>query len=381
MYKRNLDSLFENRFRSEMTAVLKMENITSGLDTGPVDSGTWQTKYYGAEEVLQVTYGIISLVGIFLNGVAVVTLAKERTLRKEPSSILRISICLSDLFTNLQVIPFKVVPPQITAVMPRNPAVSNFLCKVFMTQYPFFVTFFVSFTTLVCMAIERYVAVLFPTRFHLLTRKVVTVMAVAAWIIPVCTQAFLIPSFEYSEITGRCTYNLLYAAGIGFPTYILSAAMFYTLMSALPMVLFIPVIRKLRKQRRIVGPSNETVARKRRNVLTLTLMLSAVMLFITVFPYLLYNQLHFGLGRLVSIETPLYEFSLALATVNASTNPICYVIIDTNFRVGVGKLFGCQKILCYGSTVVSSVTGTPGVAAAESRSNKLQSGPVTASQI
>lgn len=121
---------------------------------------------------------VISLVG---NILVILVVYKNKNMRKTINYFI-VNMAASDLIT-----PLIVMPLQISRVLLQSWAVTGklgeALCKIvfFLTELPGPV----SDLSLICMAIDRFVGVVFPLRVGLISSRVRVSMVIFTWVIPV----------------------------------------------------------------------------------------------------------------------------------------------------------------------------------------------------
>jgi len=149
------------------------------------------------------TIMLFSLVG---NAVMIVTVYQCKDLRRTTNYFI-VNMAVSDFVYPLSTIPRRI--SQIASSSMLWPFDSNkgFLCKAICFLVS--VSFAVPTGSLVCIALDRFVAVVFPMKAHLVSSRFRTIAIVAIWILAMMINAFDLYAFDLVEQKNGeaiCTY-------------------------------------------------------------------------------------------------------------------------------------------------------------------------------
>jgi hypothetical protein len=116
-------------------------------------------------------------------------------------------MAVSDFVYPLSVIPLRL--DEIASSSKRWPfgSTTGFLCKTI--SFLDFASFSVSTGSLVCIALDRFVAVVFPMKAHLVSSRFRTIVIAAIWILAGMMNAFDLYAYELVELRNGetiCTY-------------------------------------------------------------------------------------------------------------------------------------------------------------------------------
>ena len=209
---------------------------------------------------------VFSLLGNSLIGVVVY---KTPTLRK-PINFLIVNMAMSDLLFSLIVVPVTLVYLHLHSWAITKGALASTTCKV--TPYLVGVSIFVSTQSLVAIAVDRFVAVVFPLRVSLLTSKRCPLCIASIWIVSMLLAIPPLLTNILVEFDGKffCVTNWKEFEGLGDGLSIALATLFVYFPSALLIILYATIFTKLKSQK-IPGEgstySERERAKRNRNVL------------------------------------------------------------------------------------------------------------------
>ena len=149
------------------------------------------------------TIMLFSLVG---NALIIVIVYQRKDLRRTTNYFI-VNMAVSDFLYQLSVIPKRMA--QIAFSSPQWPlgSTTGYICKA--TSFLDFVSFAVSTESLVRIAVDRFVAVVFPMKAHLVSSRFRTMVIVAIWILAMMLNAVDLYTYELVELrSGKiiCTY-------------------------------------------------------------------------------------------------------------------------------------------------------------------------------
>ena len=307
-----------------------------------------------------IIFGLTCLVtAVGLIGNALILITKGRTTPLKGHDILVSALAIFDC---MALVPTALSQPCVYEVIGMDiRALSTVSCKLFMCVYQF-VTFS-SFTVVVLICLERFVAVWYPLRSrHVLSRTLVFRTLLIT--VTVLFMIYVSMAILYSEVSdGICVYNLagkVYSSVLGtvpdttaFMVIVASNFMLYFMI----LLIFTPmIIIKLYKQlllRRQLTTTKQDDGHVRKSVRLMAGHLrKSVNLMAVVVDFLIFVAMPIGAGLLMSLvgnqpismsekRALLSAITLALL-LNHSTNFVIYNAFDPGFRRKVFDLF-CSK--------------------------------------
>lgn len=177
---------------------------------GSIEDGDCQfSKDSSAEKVIKVfAYISILLVSLAGNTLVIVVVYKNKNLRKSINYFV-FNMAASDLLMSLTIMPVKIVEivTGSVAFMVDNPLlVGNILCKLcyFLPD----ASVVVSIESLVLIAIDRFIAVVYPLKATLITSKLRLTCILCTWIVAVAVNAPYFYTFRLFPMEDR-TYECI----------------------------------------------------------------------------------------------------------------------------------------------------------------------------
>ena len=143
-----------------------------------------------------IAFCFILLGSLFGNIFIIIIVYKNRDLRKTINYFI-VNMAVSDLLFTL-IFPPVQITQLVTESLHLN--VAGILGSIFCKSYIFttLVSLFVSVQSLIWMAVDRFVAVVFPIKLGLISSKIRTIAIVSTWIV---AGAFFFPSLVYSGLS------------------------------------------------------------------------------------------------------------------------------------------------------------------------------------
>ncbi|XP_068720727.1 QRFP-like peptide receptor [Montipora capricornis] len=155
--------------------------------------------------ILIATYSIILLVTLIGNVLIILVFSKYKPLRKSINYFF-VNMAVSDLFTPLTIMPYTIAETLSSGpfLSRLQPELANVFCKL----CPFFrdVSVLVSIQSLMLISVDRLIAVLFPLKIKLISRKVRLVCILVSWIVAIATHAHYLHTFHVSS-NGCCCFK------------------------------------------------------------------------------------------------------------------------------------------------------------------------------
>ena len=141
------------------------------------------------------TIMLFSLVG---NALIVVTVYQCKDLRRTTNYFI-VNMAVSDFIYPLTAIPRRISQIASSSMLWPFDINTGFLCKAI--HFLASVSFAVSTGSLVCIAVDRFVAVVFPMKAHLVSSRFRTIVIFAIWILAMMLNAFDLYAFDVVELT------------------------------------------------------------------------------------------------------------------------------------------------------------------------------------
>lgn len=327
-------------------ADLNQTSPNSSVFNGSRDGSSCNTKVSQADRDGKIAgYSLILIISLLGNFLVILVVYKNRNMRKTINFFI-VNMAASDL-----IIPLVVMPMQICRVvyghwMEATPA-RDVLCKItyFLSELPGLV----SVLTLICMAIDRFVGVVFPLRAGLISSKVRITMIIVTWVI---SLGFATTSFYTMQVViGRngkpyCImrwHDDTEKHMVALKTYstILSVVFFVTPLILL--VLFYSIILITLGKRKFprVNQSQESKKRNRRVSRSATVIAFTIVMVFWIC-WCPYNTIMFlwafkwdwNFPTFCGFRTIFYICQF-LTWANAAVNPCIYFVLIENYRKGL----------------------------------------------
>ena len=163
-----------------------------------------------------------------------------------------VNMAMSDLLFSLIVIPVTLVYLHLNSWVITERVVANIMCKV--TPYLANVPLLVSVQSLVVIAVDRFVAVVFPLRVSLLTSKRCLLCIVSMWVVSMLVAIPHLLANIVFEYDGKflCVTDWKEALGDGMSIddfYLGFALLFVNFPGALFIILYAAIFTKLKSQK------------------------------------------------------------------------------------------------------------------------------------
>ena len=288
---------------------------------------------------------VFSLVG---NSVIVLIVSKTPTLRK-PINMLIANMAMSDLFFPMFLFPVLLAKVHAGSWLIGG-TLGQALCKlhVFLSD----ISSLVSIQSLVLITVDRFVAVVFPLRSPLISRKLCMFFIAATWIVAMAIHSPYLVAFKLFEYPDRLMCERLWKEAFGGNTYrnylLAGAIVFFYTPFVLLVILYSIIMIKVKKQ---VPPGEQSAnaeeqrTRRNRNVLKMATAIMVVF-FICWIPFFS-NAI---IVRFSAPDSPIFSscsfklyrrVTLFMAYANCAINPIICLILSSNYRQALKRLVSC----------------------------------------
>jgi len=289
------------------------------------------------------------LLGSFFGNISIIIIVyKHRDLRKTVNYFI-VNMALSDLLFPLIVIPFEITQ-LMTDSWHRH--VSGNLGSILCASYHFTHDFslHVSIQSLVWIAVDRFLAVVFPMKLGLMSTKIRAIAITSTWIFAgVLNFPWLLTS-KLVERGNNTFCVVIYKAGPVFPNQEAIAAHIWlhaTFVSIAPLfvitVLYSIIAISLKRQIKVLKDTTASLQRhslrKRKQAIQMTVAI-VVLFYICVIPQtLVYFISHLG-PSCDFLRPPIYFIAIFALCLSSVVNPTVCLTFVQSYRQGL------RNILC-----------------------------------
>lgn len=295
-------------------------------------------------------YCIIIFFSILGNSLVVLVITRDHRMKSNTNRFI-VNMCISDLFATVNVLPTQVMFILSNEIWLIPGTFGEFFCKL----VPFIqdVSLAVSIFSMTIIALDRYLAIVYPYKTHVITTKRCFIIIAVIWTVAIgmhCHYFIImdVVTSEFGDMYCRQVWSkdsekhlkiqkVFFTANFAFAfaTPLMSIAFFYT---RVVMELYCRSgnLEQSREQRRVRNRENREVA---------VMLISVVALFVA--SWLPLNTLFFLLLYRWKLEAsdPCYLKNLKfivylLGHSNVSQNSFIYFSFNKRFKNGLKKLFG-----------------------------------------
>ena len=298
-----------------------------------------------------IALSLILAVSLMANSFIVLIVYKTPTLRK-PINYFIANMAMSDLLSSIFKPTLNLSEIHTNYAWPIGGQFGQALCKL----APFFgdVSAIVSIQNLVLIAVDRFVAVVFPLRSPLIRSKLCPFFILGTWIVAAAVISPHLFTFQLVEHSEKMICVMRWKKAFGesssFTYYVLvGSILFRYLLVMLLISLYSIIIIKLKTQKH-PGEQSENTQQQRnrlnRNVLQLSIAIVLVFVFCwlpstTNFLIIEYRatSIHFSCGFWLY-----YEVTYYMAVGYCAINPIICFAFGSNYREGLKRLMNCSQL-------------------------------------
>jgi len=294
---------------------------------------------------------IIGMAALIGNTLVIIIVCKTPSLRTR-TNYYYVNVAVSDFLSSLATFPLYLTHEIITT---SGSLLHGFLatygCKV--GVFIRMVSSIVSILSLVLIAVDRFIGVVFPLKVTLITRKIRITLLISTWLI---SMAYCIPMFQYFKVEegdqetscrfgwNRFALMIFYTKGL----------VFFELLPLIAIIVLYSRIMSALRQRMHVNPecnlscTNTQQNRNRQNQNIMKIYKSiVVMLFIWFSMFLIYLVLNITYPDLFVKDQCKWTLGFSYFVVpllSTTTNPVILFSFSSNFRKALKKdcslLFG-----------------------------------------
>ena len=288
---------------------------------------------------------LILAVSLMANCFIVMVVYKTPALRK-PINYFIACMAISDLLYSIFWIPLYL--SSLLTSWRIDGQLGQALCKL----VPFFgdISFVVSIQNLVLIAVDRFVAVVFPLRSPLIRSKLCPFFISAMWIVAGAVSSSNLFTFQLVEYSGEIQCQRRWKKAFGesssFTDFLLPFCILLIFIPVIILVILYSIILiKLKTQAHPGEQSANTQQhRKRQNRNVLQMSIAIVLVFVscwlpfyTNFFVIEYGSVEFSCALLLY-----FDVSVLMTVAYCAINPIICFVFSSNYRQGLKRLMNCS---------------------------------------
>ena len=304
----------------------------------PWCSGSWPSK-----TVEITTYFILMTFSFTGNGLLVAVFYRNKTLRTTVHYFI-VNMAISDLIIPVVHLPWEISSTYHDGLWLVDGVLGTVLCKLVFNAWS--VSTVVSILSMIVIAVNRFRAVLFPTKLALLSQNKRRLLLPATWIASVVLQAhFFYAAKAVPHDTGLyCTVQRESASHAHKVALIDWVLMFFlTSVSAIVLtVLYTSVIISLHRKKNNLHLANEIIKkRESRNRKIAYMLVNVVVVFYVVWiPYHV-ESYHYYIKPHIRLPCISNWLAIRLPLLYPVINPVVYYIFNEEYRQGFRELLCC----------------------------------------
>ncbi|XP_058972343.2 neuropeptide FF receptor 1-like [Pocillopora verrucosa] len=294
-------------------------------------------------------YCLLFVVSLAANTFIGIIVYRTKTMRT-PINILIVNMAISDLLYPIFLFPKIFVELNTAGNWLVGGPLGHAACKL--SSFVADVSTLVSIQSLLLIAVDRFVAVVFPLRSPLISSKKCRYFILVIWIVAMavhCPYLIALKVLEYSEgLVCSMQWNNTFAESLSLKTYVLGLIVVIIYVPLVLIAILYFVISLKIKSQKIPGKQSanarERRLKKERNVLKMSV---AIVLVFAVcwLPFSIYALLFFYSSNMAMRSSCGMEYFKTIAFLLAhsycAVNPCICFIFSGNYRQGLKNLFGC----------------------------------------
>ena len=316
-----------------MSTTLNISNASSNQNNMPC-----QIRDNRALDISVIVFFCAILLSSLIGNTVIIIIFYRRKDLKKTTNYFIANMAISDLIFPLTPIPLSIIGLE---TLPVSVSAGSIVCKlqIFLAG----VSLTVSVESLVWIAVDRFIAVVFPIKVHRISTRFRRFAVTSTWIVAVLICSVRLYTSESMEVNGKiiCMERPFY------PTYGYVQLVVLNIAPLLLMtILYTAIAVTLRRQNKALAISATVIKniQKKRQALKMSVCVMAAF-YLLFIPNLIVVFFH---KTLVEISCLLYSSIMIFASVTTSfssiTNPIiCFVFVE-NYRLGLRELFNICHI-------------------------------------
>ena len=288
---------------------------------------------------------VVSLVG---NSFIPVVVYKTQTLRK-PINFFIVNMAVSDMLCSVLTLPSQLIRMHVGFWLVDGP-LGQALCKLI--HFLADCSSVVSVQSLVLIAMDRYIAVVFPLRFPLISSKACLFFIVATWIVAMAVNSPYLFAYKLVEYPGQwleCEWRWKEAFGEQFSSdanyHLATFVVIFYIPVVLLTILYSKLLIKLKTQEHPGEPSvNAEEQRSHRNRNVLKMSIAIVVTFVLCWvPWTISTLLYyFAWDSTMPCDKLLYyDITEFMALAYTAINPSICFLFSSKYRQGLKRLVNC----------------------------------------
>ena len=281
---------------------------------------------------LIVVYCVVLLVGLTGNALIITLVYKRKDLRKTINQLIA-NMALSDFVFQLTFIPVELAKAAYGQWPIAEPA-GSIVCKI--QSFVIYASVYVSVQSLTWIALDRFIAVVFPMKVHLISSRFRVLAIASSWIVAVlCGSVFSIDSkVVHKNGALVCTVKTTTIS-----QYAVASCSFASLISITILYCTIAVTLRRKNKALPTAPVNGNVQRKRQAMkMSICVVAAFYLCFIPVIIIVLLSEI--VLERSCLLLRVLRPFTGLMINLSSSANPIiCFIFVE-NYRRGLREFCG-----------------------------------------
>ena len=331
-------------------SLINNTTISVPLNENSQDTSCMYANSFSKEIFILCAYCFILLCSFIGNALIIIIFHKHRDLHKTVNYF-TVNMAVSDL-----VLPLIIIPVQITELVsgssgslywPVNGILGSIFCKLY--YFTMEVSLLVSAQSLVWIAIDRFVAVVFPMKRGLISTSIRTTAIISTWLFGgLFYFPFLIilglDENGSSTICAKVNKKLLFPSEeAGEIYYWLHLTFRFIFPLSLITVLYTAIAIALKRQSKALTETASNVQKhsfKRRRQAIQMAVVIVVLFYICVFPYALLRLISGKELSICTFQRPLYILTFFMWLSSALVNPIICLSFVESYRRGL------RDILC-----------------------------------
>jgi len=282
---------------------------------------------------------IIGMAALIGNALVIIIVCETPSLRTS-TNCYYVNVAVSDFLSSLATFPLYLTDEIITTTGSLlEGSLATFGCKV--GVYFRMVSSIVSILSLVLIAVDRFIGIVFPLKAVLITRKIRIASLISTWLI---SMVYCIPMFQYFKLeeVDQETACIFAWNSFALMIYYTTGLIFFELLPLIAIIVLYSRIMAALRERLHVTPecnlrcTNTQQNRNRQNQNIMKIFKSiVVMLFIWFSLFLIYLVLKITYPELFVKDECKWTLGFAYFVVpllSTVTNPVILFTFSTNFR-------------------------------------------------